>query len=508
MVSLDALLRLNSTGFQAGLNQAILASNAAVSQMSNQFNTLRNVAAFGAVGAAIGSLSGKIIESTVSFEKYKRQLALVTGGIESANKKFKELQKVALQPGMDLASTVDAQIRLQTMGYTAEEATGHIQTLGKNVAAFGGGGEEMKGVIMAFSQISSKGKVFAEEINQIAERLPTVRNLMKQAFGTSNTEELQKMGISAKDFTDKMLNGMANTQPVAAGLDEELKKIKMTMASITADESGFLSSFLGGVNQGITKANDFRKALISVYETFLINEDQLNSYRDALAFSVKMQEKLTAAQSQTKTDAEKKEADEKKATADKIKREAEYIKTLNERMKVMSLSTQNVEDDQTKLDMVNKEIASIYHMSDLILKLNKAREDGTALTEADATAVGRALGLLKQKDGLEKSILEKKKAQFEKDVNQQMLGPRERREQMRKENDRKRAEKLVGRRGFEKEVNDEWKRMQKEGNIDPFMNKERLRRDMAKEKVGNEDQKKANETLQSIFNVLTRLATA
>ena len=79
---------------------------------------------------------------------------------------------------------------------------------------------------------------------------------------------------------------------------------------------------------------------------------------------------------------------------------------------------------------------------------------------------------------------------------------------MRKENDRKRAEKLVGRRGFEKEVNDEWKRMQKEGNIDPFMNKERLRRDMAKEKVGNEDQKKANETLQSIFNVLTRLATA
>jgi tape measure domain-containing protein len=508
MVSLDALLRLNSTGFQAGLNQAILASNAAVSQMSNQFNTLRNVAAFGAVGAAIGALSGKIIESTVSFEKYKRQLALVTGGIESANKKFKELQKVALQPGMDLASTVDAQIRLQTMGYTAEEATGHIQTLGKNVAAFGGGGEEMKGVILAFSQISSKGKVFAEEINQIAERLPTVRNLMKQAFGTSNTEELQKMGISAKDFTDKILNGMANAQPVAAGLDEELKKIKMTMASIMADENGFLSSFLGGVNEGITKANDFRKALISVYETFLINEDQLNSYRDALSFSVKMQEKLTAAQSQTKTDAEKKEADEKKSTADKIKREAQYIKTLNERMKVMSLSTQNVEDDQTKLDMVNEELKKITDIAVQLENLNKARENGTTLTEAEATAIGRTLGLLKQRDGLEQSILDKKNAQFQKEVNQQMMGPRERKAQMREENDRKRAEKLVGKRMFEKEVNDEWKRMQKEGNIDPFMNKEKLRRDMAKEKVGNKDQEKANATLESIFNVLTRLATA
>jgi hypothetical protein len=79
---------------------------------------------------------------------------------------------------------------------------------------------------------------------------------------------------------------------------------------------------------------------------------------------------------------------------------------------------------------------------------------------------------------------------------------------MREENDRKRAERLVGRRMFEKEVNDEWKRMQKEGNIDPFMNKERLRREMAKEKVGNEDQKKANATLEGIFNVLTRLATA
>jgi tape measure domain-containing protein len=432
----------------------------------------------------------------------------VTGGAESANKKFKELQKVALQPGMDLESVVDGQIRLQTIGYTAEEATGHIQTLGKNVAAFGGSGEEMKGVILAFSQINAKGKVLMEEVNQIAERMPTVRNLMKQAFGTSNSEDLQKMGVSAKEFTDKMFNGMANAQPVAAGLEEELKKIKMTMASIMADENGWISSFLSGVNEGITKANDFRKALISVYETFLINEDRLKAYREALAFSIKMQETASNADAKRRTDAEKKESEEKKAIADKIKREAEYIKTLNERMKVMSLSTQNVEDDQTKLDMVNKEIESIYHMNDLILKLNKAREDGTALTEADATAVGRALGLLKQKDGLEKSILEKKKAQFEKDVNQQMLGPRERRAQMREENDRKRAEKLVGRRGFEKEVNDEWKRMQKEGNIDPFMNKERLRRDMAKEKVGNEDQKKANATLEGIFNVLTRLATA
>ena len=508
MVSLDAILRLNSADFQGGLNRAIIASSSAVQRMSNQFNTLRNIAAFGAVGAAIGGLGDKILENSINFEKYKRQLALVTGGAESAEKKFKELQQVALQPGMDLASVVDAQIRLQTIGYTAQEATKHIETLGKNVAAFGGGGEQMKGVILAFSQISSKGQVFAEEINQIAERLPTVRRLMKQAFGTSNTEELQKMGISAKDFTDKILNGMQNSQPVAAGLAEELKKIQMTMDSMTADESGWIKSFLSGTNEAILKANEFRKSLVSVYETFLINEDQLTAYREALAFSVKMQEKLAESNSKIETDAQEKADREKKSTADKIKREADYIKKLNDRMKIMSLSTQNVKDDQTKLDMINKEIAALYDTSDLILKLNKARENGAALSEADATAVGRVLGLLQQRDNLEQAIIEKKKEQFKKDVDQQLLSPRERRAQMRSENERKRAERLVARRTFDEEVNKEWKRMQKEGAVDPFMNKEKLREKMAKGKVVDDEQKKANVTLESIFRVLQRLATA
>jgi hypothetical protein len=280
------------------------------------------------------------------------------------------------------------------------------------------------------------------------------------------------------------------------------------MDSMTADESGWIKSFLTGTNEAILKANEFRKSLVSVYETFLINEDQLTAYREALAFSVKMQEKLAESNSKIETDAQEKADREKKSTADKIKREADYIKKLNDRMKIMSLSTQNVKDDQTKLDMINKEIAALYNTSDLILKLNKAREDGAALSEADATAVGRVLGLLQQRDNLEQAIIEKKKEQFKKEVDQQLLSPRERRAQMRSENERKRAERLVARRTFDEEVNKEWKRMQKEGAVDPFMNKEKLREKMAKGKVVDDEQKKANVTLESIFRVLQRLATA
>jgi len=61
---------------------------------------------------------------------------------------------------------------------------------------------------------------------------------------------------------------------------------------------------------------------------------------------------------------------------------------------------------------------------------------------------------------------------------------------------------------IDEEVNKEWKRMQKEGAVDPFMNKEKLREKMAKGKVVDDEQKKANVTLESIFRVLQRLATA
>ncbi|MFH5181156.1 tape measure protein [Paenibacillus sp. TAB 01] len=45
-----------------------------------------------------------------------------------------------------------------------------LHSLGDAVAAVGGDTEQMKGIALAIGQIQSKGKLSAEEVNQLAER--------------------------------------------------------------------------------------------------------------------------------------------------------------------------------------------------------------------------------------------------------------------------------------------------------------------------------------------------
>lgn len=405
--TLNAQLTLNSAQFQGGLNRAVISANAAVSQMSAQFNGLRNVAGLGAIGGVLMQVGQKVLEATINFEKYHRQLTIVTGGAAAASAKLKELQIVATLPGLSMESAVYGQVRLQTMGYTAAEATGHIKALGATVSAFGGGGEEMKGILTAFSQISSKGKVMAEEINQIAERLPTVRRLMTEAFGTSNTEELQKMGISARQFTDAILNGMQNAQPVVAGVAEEMAKLKVSIDSMFADESG-------GIKLGISLVNDLFSAIksghaevVGMYTSLFTNKDALANLKEVQAFNAKMDTKL--ADARAKKDKEEAESveEKKKQEADLKKQREANEKAASQRVTQTGLAVATAGTDEAKLAEVNAEIKRLNIADDqltLMKKLEDAQQGRIKLTDLELQKLQTYIGYLGQRKSLEDSI--------------------------------------------------------------------------------------------------------
>lgn len=405
--TLNAQLTLNSAQFQSGLNRAVISANAAVSQMSAQFNGLRNVAGLGAIGGVLMQVGQKVLEATINFEKYHRQLTIVTGGAAAASAKLKELQIVATLPGLSMESAVYGQVRLQTMGYTAAEATGHVKALGATVSAFGGGGEEMKGILTAFSQISSKGKVMAEEINQIAERLPTVRRLMTEAFGTSNTEELQKMGISARQFTDAILNGMQNSQPVVAGVAEEMAKFKVTMDSIFADESGGLKGIITFFNAALSGLQALHTEAINMFTFFATNKDALANLKEVQAFNAKMDTKL--ADARAKKDKEEAESvEEKKKQEAELKKQREANeKSASQRVTQTGLAVASAGTDEAKLAEVNAEIKRLNIADDqltLMKKLEDAQQGRIKLTDLELQKLQTYIGYLGQRKSLEDSI--------------------------------------------------------------------------------------------------------
>ena len=76
-------------------------------------------------------------------------------------------------------------------GGTIGDANFAFRAISESIKATGGNAEQVDGALLALTQVFSKGKVSAEELNQIAERLPGTFTLFAKAAGKSGPE-LQK----------------------------------------------------------------------------------------------------------------------------------------------------------------------------------------------------------------------------------------------------------------------------------------------------------------------------
>jgi tape measure domain-containing protein len=166
-------------------------------------------------GAAVGFLAASM-HKAAEFDSLKMSLGAISGSAESTRKQLERLREVAKLPGLGFEEAIRGSVRLQTAGFSASGAEKAIMAFGNALAMSGGGRQELEGTIYALGQIASKGQVSAEEINQLAERVFMIRPAMLAAFGTANTELIQRMGITAAEFIPAVV-AQLNTLPKVAG---------------------------------------------------------------------------------------------------------------------------------------------------------------------------------------------------------------------------------------------------------------------------------------------------
>jgi len=118
------------------------------------------------------------------------------------------LQEIAKLPGLGLPEVRAGVLQLEAAGLNAQTAERALMAFGNALALVGKGKSELDGVILALGQIASKGQISAEEINQIAERVPQIRQVLMSAFGTASTEAIQKMGITADQAIKRIISGL------------------------------------------------------------------------------------------------------------------------------------------------------------------------------------------------------------------------------------------------------------------------------------------------------------
>jgi tape measure domain-containing protein len=222
--------------------------------------------------AALGEFARQSVQVAAEVDSLRSGLASLGETGQGVERRIDALRKVTRDlKGLRFEDAVRGEINLRATGVSAQKAEEIIREFG-NALLLVGRGEELGGVILALNQINGKGKVFAEEVNQIAERLPQIRSLMRDAFGTANTEEIQKMGLTFEQFVNRLLGQLAKLPRAMGSLKSDLTAVREETRQVQAEIGEMLAPGILGMVQFTRDTLKFAGAL----KEAAVNGEQLD----------------------------------------------------------------------------------------------------------------------------------------------------------------------------------------------------------------------------------------
>lgn len=265
--------RLNS--LQSELNQTTSSMN----QMGNATaqagggvdklaGTLRNMAGAYVGIDAVRSGIEALVETSKEMDSLAQKLEYATGSAKEAGETFNYLKDISNELGLNYMDMSNGYAQLASATKNLNMSTQDTRTAFEGVArasaAMSLTQEESNGVMLALSQIASKGKVSMEELRgQLGERLTPAFGIAAQAMGVT-TSELEKMvesGINAKEFLPKFgaaltqsfneqaANNINTTTGALNLLTNKMTDLKAQVLDVFADDS--ISSGLQMFSDGI-----------------------------------------------------------------------------------------------------------------------------------------------------------------------------------------------------------------------------------------------------------------
>lgn len=187
------------------------------------------------VTAPLTALGAAALNSFGKIESLKNGLEALTGSSAETNKQLERLKELTNIPGLDLESLVKGTINLQTIGWTAENAEKAMAGLGNAIALIGGGQEDFKGALYGLQQLANTEFPLGEDLNILKERLPQITPLLKDAFGASRSEDLQKLKVTSQQVIDAIVTGLDKLPKAAVGLDGSFTSLRNSISMATAE---------------------------------------------------------------------------------------------------------------------------------------------------------------------------------------------------------------------------------------------------------------------------------
>lgn len=226
------------------------------------------VAATAVVGlaGAIGLVAGKAVAMAASLETSTVAFETLLGSADAAREHLGQLQQFAAKTPFEFNELVGASRRLMALGFESSQTLPILRVVGDAVGALGLGSEGIDRVTLALGQMNAKGKVSAQEINQLAEAGIPAWDMIAKKMGIGIPEAMKLaengaissgVGINAvmEGMQQKFGGGMEKQSSTLAGVWSTLRdSVGLVMTEIgqeimsAFDLTGSISSFTEFVN--------------------------------------------------------------------------------------------------------------------------------------------------------------------------------------------------------------------------------------------------------------------
>jgi len=183
----------------------------------------KSIVAGFSVGAVI-AFTKEIAQAGIQAEKLQMQFKAVAGSNAAAAREMSYIRNVSNQLGLDFQTSATAYAKFlastRNTSIEGDSARKVFEGVSKAVTAMGLSAEESNGIFLALSQMMSKGKVSAEELNgQLGERLPGALKLAADGMGITTAElmkQMQEGKIMSADLLPKLAAELEKTYGKAA----------------------------------------------------------------------------------------------------------------------------------------------------------------------------------------------------------------------------------------------------------------------------------------------------
>lgn len=212
------------------------------------------VIAIAGVTAGIGSLGIQASKAAAEFDAITHSLQSVTGGAEEARSAMKDLYEIAKAPGIGFEEAIKGFTGLVRSGVSGELAKSILTEVANQNALAGGGREEFGRVMLAINQIAVKPHLQGEELLQLTEAGIPAYQMMKDKFGTTESDELKKRGVTGTMALAGLVEEMSKTARVGNSAKNTFENLQATIEMMQIQIGSALNQYIVPAVAGFASA--------------------------------------------------------------------------------------------------------------------------------------------------------------------------------------------------------------------------------------------------------------